>query len=235
MTAALGLDRNLLPGEMVGQVEILSAETGAEPSRANLVLMGMGEPLQNYDHVMEAIRVLTDPEGTGVGTRRITLSTVGLAPEIERLAAEPDPPRLAISLNATTDELRRELMPVARRYPIARLLEAARRFAASGSRLTMEYVMLAGVNDGDADARRLVRLLHGLRTRVNLIPFNPTPALPYRRCPSSRERAFRDLLLARGLSASVRRSRGRDVDAACGQLAFSGGRASPPVPAEVTP
>lgn len=223
MTARLGLERNLSAGEIVGQLEVLCREVGAEAGLSRIVLMGMGEPLHNYDAVLSAVRLLGDPQGAGLSPRRITLSTVGLVPEILRLAAEPDPPRLALSINATTDEARAELMPVARRYPLPELLEAARRFAEGHrDRVTFEYVLLAGVNDSDADARRLVRLVHGVRAKVNLIPFNPTPALPYERPGAERVRAFRDLLLARGVPASIRRSRGRDVEGACGQLAFSG-------------
>jgi 23S rRNA (adenine2503-C2)-methyltransferase len=222
MTARLGLERNLSAGEIVGQLELLCREVGAEPRLSRIVLMGMGEPLHNYEAVLAAVRILGDPQGAGLSPRRITLSTVGLVPEIRRLAGEPDPPRLAVSLNATTDEIRAELMPVARRYPLAELLEAARHFAAGHrDRVTFEYVLLAGVNDSDADARRLVRLVHGVRAKVNLIPFNPTSSLPYERPSDGRVRAFRDLLLARGVPASVRRSRGRDVEGACGQLAFS--------------
>jgi 23S rRNA (adenine2503-C2)-methyltransferase len=222
MTARMGLERQLAPGEIVGQMEVLAAELGLEPRSTRIVLMGMGEPLHNYDAVLQAVRILCDPEGAGLSPRRITLSTVGLAPEILRLAEEANPPRLAISLNATTDELRKELMPVARRYSLAELMEAAARFAAGHrDRVTFEYVLLGGVNDADTDARRLVRLVHGVRAKVNLIPFNPTPPLPYRRPPAERVLGFRDLLLARGVPASVRRSRGRDVGGACGQLAFS--------------
>jgi 23S rRNA (adenine2503-C2)-methyltransferase len=231
LTGRLGLTRHLLPGEIVGQVELLADELEIDPARVNVVFMGMGEPLHNFDGVAEAIRVLTDPEGTGLPPRRITVSTVGLPPQIERLAREPRPPRLAISLNATTDEVRGRLMPPARRYPLARLLEAARRYAGDGrDRITFEYVLLAGVNDTNDDARRLVRLLHGLRAKVNLIAFNPAPDLPFHRPTGKRIRAFRDLLVQRGRPASVRRSRGCDVGAACGQLAFSGA----PVPGRAT-
>jgi 23S rRNA (adenine2503-C2)-methyltransferase len=209
-------------------VEALAGDLRLEPANVNLVFMGMGEPLHNYDGVLGAIRVLTDPGGTGVPLRRVTVSTVGLVPEIERLASEPRPPRLAVSLNATTDELRREMMPVGRRYPLERLLAATSRFGRDRRhRITFEYVMLAEVNDGLDDARRLVGLLHGQRARVNLIPFNPTPRLPYRRSPAARVDAFRRHLVERGLRATVRRSRGRDVEAACGQLAFGSGAAGP--------
>jgi 23S rRNA (adenine2503-C2)-methyltransferase len=226
MTARLGLERNLAAGEILGQVELLAAEAGVAPDRVNLVFMGMGEPLHNLDAVMRAVHILTDGAGPGLSPHRITLSTVGLIPQIEQLAREERPPRLAISLNATTDEARCALMPVARRHRLAELIEAARFFAAGRRhRVTFEYVLLAGVNDSDADARRLVKLLHGVRGKVNLIPFNPTPPLPYRRPAGARMRAFRDALQTRGVPTSVRRSRGRDVGGACGQLAFVSGEA----------
>ena len=183
-----------------------------------------GEPLHNYDGVLAAFRLLTDADGAGLARRRVTVSTSGLAPAIERLAGEPKPPRLAVSLNATTDAVRDRLMPVNRRYPLARLLEACRKFAAAtGERHTFEYVLLSGINDTDADVVRLGKLLRSHPAKLNLIPFNAVPGwLPYTAPERSRVVAIRDRLLAAGLPVSIRWSRGADARAACGQI----GRAS---------
>jgi 23S rRNA (adenine2503-C2)-methyltransferase len=181
--------------------------------------MGMGEPLANYDAVRTALEILTADWGFAISPRRITVSTVGLVPDIPRLIAETRV-HLAVSLSATTDAQRARLMPVNRRWPLASLLAACRALPLPRrKRITFEYVMLAGENDSDADARRLVRLLHGLRAKVNLIPFNPFPGSGF--IPSSRERIarFQALLRAQGMNATVRESRGQDIQAACGQLA----------------
>ena len=222
MTATLGLQRDLAPGEIAGQVALLMERHRLEPNRFNVVLMGMGEPLHNYDAVVSALRLLCTPgTGFGLSPRRITVSTVGLVPRIEALAREAVVPRLAVSLNATTDAVRSKLMPINRKYPIARLLEACRAFlAVSGNRLTLEYVMLAGVNDAPADLERLARLAAAVPARVNLIPFNATPELAFAPSPDDIVRSFWTGLVERGVMASVRRSRGRDIRAACGQLAF---------------
>ncbi len=224
LTGKMGFTRHLSPGEIVGQVAMIRRQHALAERPFNIVFMGMGEPLHNYDAVLAAFRILADPLGFGLSRRRITVSTVGLAPQIERLADEPLRPRLAVSLNATTDELRGRLMPVNRKYPLARLLEACRRFArVTGERLTFEYVLLAGVNDTPDDVRRLVELTRGLSVKINLIPFNAVEGwLPYR--PPSAERAteLRDRLLAAGVPASVRWSRGAEARAACGQLALLG-------------
>jgi 23S rRNA (adenine2503-C2)-methyltransferase len=225
-TARLGLVRNLTPAEIVGQVAAGIALAAPE-SLTSLVFMGMGEPLHNYDGVLAAFRLLTDREGFALSRRRITISTAGLAPAIERLAEEPDPPHLAVSLNATTDAQRTRLMPINKRYPIERLLAACRRFVeAAGERFTFEYVLLSGVNDSDDDVRRLTALLRRVPAKVNLIPFNAVPGkLPY--LPPTRERvlAIRDRLLAAHLPASIRWSRGAEARAACGQLAVLEGEA----------
>lgn len=230
LTARMGLARHLTPGEIVGQVVLVRRQQACEQLPIRLVFMGMGEPLHNYDGVLSAVRILTDPDGLAFSRKRVTVSTAGLAPEIERLAREPSPPRLAVSLNATTDSLRDRLMPVNRRYPIARLLEALRVFGrATGDRFTVEYVLLHGVNDADADVRRLGRIVRGLPAKLNLIPFNPVPgALPYE--PPSRERilAIRDRLLGDDVPVSVRWSRGAQALAACGQLALLDEPAPPP-------
>jgi len=222
MTATLGLERNLSPGDIAGQAALLMERHHLEVNTFNIVLMGMGEPLHNYDSVVAALRLLTDtPAGFGLSPRRVTISTAGLAPQIEALGREPVVPRLAVSLNATTDESRSRLMPINRRYPIARLMEACRAFLSRrGSRLTLEYVMLSGVNDAPSDLQRLARLALSLPARVNLIPFNTTPELAFQPSPAEIVHDFREGLVERGVMASIRRSRGRDIRAACGQLAF---------------
>jgi 23S rRNA (adenine2503-C2)-methyltransferase len=227
LTGKMGLVRHLHPGEIVGQVALIQADRELAQDRFNVVFMGMGEPLHNYQGLTAAIRLLTDPEGIGLSRRRITVSTSGMAPAIERLAKEPVRPRLAVSLNATTDAARERLMPINRRYPLERLLAACRTFVeTSGERLTFEYVLLQGVNDTDDDVERLTSILRRHPARLNLIPFNAVPGrLAYQ--PPSRQRvvAIRDRLLARGLAVSIRWSRGAEARAACGQLALLPGEA----------
>jgi 23S rRNA (adenine2503-C2)-methyltransferase len=221
LTARLGLIRNLSAGEIIGQV-LLALEENREnlKPQTNVVLMGQGEPLLNYDPVMAAVRILLDPEGVGLSPRRVTLSTSGIVPGIERLAREKVRPKLAISLNASNDEQRSALMPVNRKYPLAALLDACRRYPLrSWERLSFEYVLLGGANDSAEDARRVVRLLAGIRAKVNLIPWNPGD-LPYRTPEPGRIEQFRRILMEKGVPAFVRISRGQDVYAACGQLAL---------------
>ena len=249
LTAQLGLIRNLTAGEILGQVlaalnedegREVSPEANADVPRAassrgpktpekeqmqtNVVLMGQGEPLLNFENVMGALRILLDPEGMGLSPKHVTLSTSGIVPGIERLGKEELRPKLAISLNASNDEERNKLMPINRKYPLAKLMEACRNYPLRNwEHLTFEYVMLGGLNDADEDARRVVRLLAPLkRVKVNLIPWNPGD-LPY--CESNEERieAFRRILSEKGVPAFVRYSRGRDVMAACGQLALKEG------------
>ena len=224
MTGVMGLKRNMTAGEIVSQVVIVLNEVygaGAEPPHGtNIVMMGMGEPLLNYDSVMKSIRLFADEEGLQIAPRRVTLSTAGVVPRIYDLAAEPVRPRLAISLTAARDELRDQLFPINRKYPLRELIAACRSFPLQErERLTFEYVMLAGVNDSDSDARELVRLLSALRAKVNLIPHNPAPELPYRSSPMGRILAFQEILTASGLPSFIRRPRGQDISAACGQLA----------------
>ncbi len=217
-TARMGLVRNLSPGEIVGQVRAGRALAAPRPL-TNVVFMGMGEPLANYDAVRAALEILTAEWGLAISPRRITVSTVGLVPAIPRLIAETRV-NLAVSLSATTDAQRARLMPVDRRYPLAALLAACRALPLPRrKRITFEYVLLGGENDADADARRLVRLLHGLRSKVNLIPFNPFPGAGF--VPSPRERIvrFQAILRDHGVNATIRESRGQDIQAACGQLA----------------
>jgi 23S rRNA (adenine2503-C2)-methyltransferase len=239
LTARMGLIRHLTPGEIVGQIALIQEDQNLRDRPFNIVFMGMGEPLHNYDGVVAAFRLLVDPAGFAVAKRRITISTSGLAPAIERLAAEPMRPRLAVSLNATTDATRERIMPVNRKYPLARLLAACRRFAAAtGERFTFEYVLLAGVNDSDADVLRLAKLLRSNPAKLNLIPFNAVPGwLPYRAPDRSRIVAIRDRLLGMGLPVGIRWSRGAEARAACGQLAVLGDTAAPAlaVSREVSP
>ena len=232
LTARMGLIRHLTPGEIVGQVAAIREDRALADRPFNVVFMGMGEPLHNYDAVLDAFRILVDPAGFGLSRKRITISTSGLVPAIERLAREPDPPRLAVSLNASNDAVRDRLMPVNKRYPIARLLEACRTFAAAtGERFTFEYVLLAGINDTDADVQRLGKILRAHPAKLNLIPFNEVPEwLAYRAPSRARILEVRDRLLAAGLPVSIRWSRGAEARAACGQLALL-----PDRPAEVTP
>lgn len=222
LTALMGFGRHLSPGEIVGQALTMLDELTVGERPVNVVFMGMGEPLHNYDSVLAAFRLLADPEGIGIPARRITLSTAGMVPGIRRLAGEKIRPRLAISLNATEDETRSRIMPINRKHPIQELLEAAAALPLGPrERVTFEYVMLKGINSRLEDARRLLRLVrrHKLRAKVNLIPFNPGGGLEFQAPPRDEILAFRDLLLAAGLPCSVRRNRGRDISAACGQLA----------------
>jgi 23S rRNA (adenine2503-C2)-methyltransferase len=224
LTGKMGLVRNLTAGEIAGQVRVLAAATEMLDHPFNIVLMGMGEPLHNYDNTMKALRMLHEEHGLAISPRRVTLSTVGIVPGLERLAREPLMPNLAVSLHATTDEQRTRLVPPNRKYPLAEILEACRRFPLKRrSRITFEYVMLAEVNDTPEDARRLARLLNGIKSKVNLIPLNPAPGIPYERPSDERVARFAQVLADRHLTVSVRKSRGRDIRAACGQLIVEGG------------
>ena len=221
LTAQLGLIRNLTAGEIVGQVLVALQENREQLApQTNIVLMGQGEPLLNYDATMAAVRILLDPKGVALAPRHVTLSTSGIVPGIERLGQEKIRPSLAISLNASSDEQRDALMPINRKYPLAVLLEACRRYPLRPREyFTMEYVLLGGVNDSPEDACRVVRLLAHLRTKVNLIPWNPGN-LPYRAPTGDSIEEFKSILLEKGVPAFVRYSRGQDVFAACGQLAL---------------
>ncbi|HWB50709.1 MAG TPA: 23S rRNA (adenine(2503)-C(2))-methyltransferase RlmN [Stellaceae bacterium] len=227
-TGTQRLVRNLTAAEIVGQVMLARDALGEWPAPnaagedrllTNIVLMGMGEPLYNFDNVAAAMKIVMDPEGLAISRRKITLSTAGVVPMIERCGRELGV-NLAISLHAVTDELRDELVPLNRKYPIAELLGACRRYPGSSNarRITFEYVMLNGVNDSPAEARELVRLLKGVPAKVNLIPFNPWPGAPYECSTAAAIAAFSDIVFAAGYSAPVRTPRGRDILAACGQL-----------------
>jgi 23S rRNA (adenine2503-C2)-methyltransferase len=222
-TARLGLQRNLSANEIVGQLLAAQAHLVAGERISNVVFMGMGEPLANYDALVQAIEILTAADwGVGLSPRRVTVSTVGLVPAMERLVHDTSV-NLAVSLSATTDEQRDRLMPINRRYPLAVLMAMCRALPiAQRRRITFEYVMLAGLNDTLADAARLVGLLHGIRSKVNLIPFNPFPDAGVACSPRAQILRFQEALLCRGVHATVRESRGRDIQAACGQLALAG-------------
>jgi 23S rRNA (adenine2503-C2)-methyltransferase len=229
LTAQLGLIRNLSAGEILAQILLPLEEHKPDLApQTNIVLMGQGEPLLNFNNVMAALRIVLDPEGIGISPKHVTLSTSGIVPGIERLAHESVRPKLAISLNASNDEQRDALMPINRKYPLAALLEACKHYPLRPwEHVTFEYVMLGGVNDAPDDARRVVRLLSPLKSvKVNLIPWNPGE-LPYRESPADGIEEFRKILVDRGVPAFVRYSRGRDVMAACGQLALNEAAASP--------
>ncbi|MBE0617265.1 MAG: 23S rRNA (adenine(2503)-C(2))-methyltransferase RlmN [Proteobacteria bacterium] len=222
-TGSGGLVRNLTAAEIVGQVVLGQGLVLAGTRVTNVVFMGMGEPLHNLENVLTAFRVLSSDHGLNITRRRLTVSTCGLVPALRRL-----PPEvlgsLAVSLNATTDEVRDRLMPVNRRYPIAELLGALRELPLPPrARYTIEYVLLGGVNDTPEDARRLTRLLSGLRSKVNLIAYNPHPESPFRPPEPAAVEAFQAHLLAKDFTAVVRKSRGQDILAACGQLKAEGG------------
>lgn len=224
-TGRLGLLRSLTAGEIVGQVLRLRSELTDRDQRINVVFMGQGEPLDNREAVIDAVLSMQEEAGLGWSWRRITVSTVGLVPGLRALAElGPRRPRIAVSLNATTDEVRAQIMPVDRKYPIATLLGALREIAwRPRERVTFEYVLLAGVNDTPDDARRLGRLLGGLPAKVNLIPWNPIATMPYRRPSPEVIEEFRRTALAAGVDALVRYSRGADIGAACGQLQADAG------------
>jgi 23S rRNA (adenine2503-C2)-methyltransferase len=223
LTGKMGFTRHLTPAEIVGQVRVLAHETGLRDTPFNIVLMGMGEPLHNYDAVMTSMRILADEEGLAMPPRRVTLSTVGVVPAMEKLAREPIMPNLAVSLHATTDEQRNRLVPINRKYPLEALIDACRRFPVKRrNRITFEYVLLAGVNDTPEDARRLVRLLSDVKAKVNLLPLNAAPGIPYERPDEATVNRFARALAQHGLHVSVRKSRGRDIRAACGQLIVEG-------------
>ena len=228
LTGKMGLVRHLTAAEIASQVRLLAHSLDLHDKPFNIVLMGMGEPLHNYDATMKALRILNDERGLDVGPRRITLSTVGLVPMLEKLAHERLMPNLAISLHATTEQQRAAIVPPAKKYLLQDILAACRRFPLSKrSRITFEYVLLCGVNDSADDARRLSRLLSGIKAKVNLIPLNAAAGIPFERPPDSRVDAFARILAEKGITVSVRKSRGRDIRAACGQLIVEGQTRSP--------
>jgi 23S rRNA (adenine2503-C2)-methyltransferase len=220
MTALLGLERSLTAGEIVGQVLLVARENALrqDGGRLNIVMMGQGEPLLNLANVVKATRILLDPAGFALSPRRITVSTSGVIPKMAELGREPVRPKLAVSLNASTEEQRQELMPITRKYHLKDLMEACRAYPLRPwEKLTFEYVLLGGVNDSDQDARRVVRLLANLNCKVNLIALNPGPEIPYRTPAPERVASFQ-ATVRRSLPCFVRKPRGLDIYAACGQL-----------------
>jgi 23S rRNA (adenine2503-C2)-methyltransferase len=220
LTALMGLERNLTAGEIVGQVIHIARENALRPTenRLNVVMMGMGEPLLNLDNVLKATRLLVDKDGIGMSLKRITISTSGIIPKIKELGQVDLRPKLAISLNASTEEQRRELMPITRKYHLADLMEACRAYPLRPwEKLTFEYVLLKDVNDTDEDARRVVRLLARLNSKVNLIALNPGPGIPFKTPDPERVEAFQ-AIIRKAVPCFIRKPRGRDIFAACGQL-----------------
>ena len=218
-TALLGVKRNLEAGEIVGQIAAVLRDQGVEPplQRVNIVFMGMGEPFLNYDNFMKSVRLLV--EGVGIPESRMTVSTAGIVPRIHDFGQETVRPKLAISLNASNDTLRSQVMPLNRKWNLEQLMKAAREFPLrTREKMTFEYVLLAGVNDAPEQAREVVELVRGARARINLIAMNPGTELPYQTPDQERVAAFREILVAAGIPAFVRRPRGRDIFAACGQL-----------------
>ena len=222
-TAKLGLKRNLDAGEIVDQVYLaqkLLSEVEPDRRISNIVYMGMGEPLHNYDNLVRSLRILTHDKGAGLAQRRITVSTSGLVPKLEKLGAETVRPNLAVSLNAPNDQIRDEIMPINRKWNIAKLLGALKAYPLEQRRrITFEYVLLAGVNDSLADAAQLAKLLRGIKCKVNIIPYNPHPEAPYTRPTPAAVDAFQNECKRLGMSTYLRMPRGDDIDAACGQLA----------------
>ena len=229
-TGTQKLVRNLTTSEVIGQVMLARDDLGEWPEPgeknvgkarllSNIVLMGMGEPLYNFENVRDAMKIAMDPEGIALSRRRITLSTSGVVPEMARTAEEIGC-QLAISFHATTDEVRDVLVPINKRWPLVDLLEALRSYpkVSNSERITFEYVMLDGVNDSDEDAHRLIKLIKGIPAKINLIPFNEWPGAPYKRSSNNRIRAFADIIHNAGYSSPVRKPRGEDIMAACGQL-----------------
>ena len=220
MTALMGLERSLTAGKIVGQVLFVARDNAllTGNKRFNVVMMGMGEPLLNLPNVLKATRILCDPDGVGMSERRITVSTSGIIPKIAELGQAEVRPKLAISLNASTEEMRQELMPITRKWHLKDLLAACRAYPLRAwEKLTFEYVLLKGVNDTDADARRVVKLLANLNCKVNLIALNPGPEIPYETPAPERVAAFQQIV-RRGMPCFVRKPRGLDIYAACGQL-----------------
>jgi 23S rRNA (adenine2503-C2)-methyltransferase len=227
LTGKMGLVRNLTAGEIAGQVRVLAGALGLRDKKFNIVLMGMGEPLHNYDETMRGLRILADEHGFDMSARRITLSTVGLLPALERLAAEPVMPNLAISLHAPTDLQRGELVPLNKKYGVAEIIDACRRFPLNRrSRITFEYVLLAGVNDSPQDARKLAKLVSPVKCKVNIIPLNAAAGIPFERPSDEAIDRFAKIVADHGVNVSVRKSRGRDIRAACGQLIVEGQKKS---------
>lgn len=223
LTGTLGLTRNLRAGEILGQILTIETRTDIRKTAYNIVFMGMGEPLANVENLRAALVVIEDDDGMAISRRRITVSTAGLADALEDFAADPLCPYLALSLGSAREEVRDRLMPINRRFPLARLRVVLQGLARRNrERVSIEYTLLSGVNDGEADAAALVRFARGLKVKVNLIHFNAAPGLPFEASSAERTRAFQGILLGAGIATSIRKSRGEDILAACGQLAREG-------------
>ena len=219
LTAKDGFTRNLTPSEIVEQYIAVQRDVGEERRISNVVFMGMGEPLLNFDNVKKAVEIMTNKDMLDLSTRKLTISTVGIVPGIERMAKEMNRVKLAVSLHATTDEVRNYLVPVNRKYPISRIMEVLRKYPADNNRRIMiEYVMLKDVNDSLEDAKRLAKMVKGLPVKVNLIPFNPYPGAPFEPTPREKIEEFQKVLWDRNIAAFIRESRGQDISAACGML-----------------
>lgn len=222
MTAQMGFRRNLQVGEILGQVLRVIHDGHLKETGFNIVFMGMGEPLYNYKNVMKAFRIMTDSDGMDLSYRGITISTSGVVPVMRKMAQEEKLPNLAVSLNSTTSETRSRVMPIDRKWGLEELLEVCRTFPLeSRRRITIEYVLLQGETDSEEDAHRLARLIHGIPAKVNLIPYNPNPGLPHRRPDPAQIERFREILASKNVANFLRKTRGDDVGAACGQLAFT--------------
>lgn len=223
LTGKMGLIRHLTAAEIAGQVRLLAKSTDLLDKPFNIVLMGMGEPLHNYDATMKSLRMLNEKEGFDMHPKRVTLSTVGLVPMMDKLAQEDLMPNLAVSLHAATEDTRRSIVPPTKKYSLQDIIDACKRFPLSKRRRIMfEYVMLKGVNDSDEDARKLVKVLSGVKAKVNLLPLNEAAGIPFERPSDERVNTFAKILAGKGLMVSVRKSRGRDIRAACGQLIVEG-------------
>jgi 23S rRNA (adenine2503-C2)-methyltransferase len=219
LTGKKGLKRNLTTAEIVNQILAVRETLPDKTSITNIVLMGMGEPLANYQNTLKAIELMTHPEAFKFSSRRVTLSTVGLLPELEQLAREKARFRLAISLNASDEETRSRLMPINRRHPVKRILEVCRKFPLQHrARITFEYVMLQGENDSSEDAKRLLKILKAIPSKVNLIPLNEASGIPFKRSSEEKVRQFQEILMNGGMTTIIRASKGADISAACGQL-----------------
>jgi 23S rRNA (adenine2503-C2)-methyltransferase len=219
LTGKLGWKRDLMVAEILNQILSVRETLDDQVSITNVVLMGMGEPLINYKNTIKAIDLMINPDAFKFSSRRITLSTVGPLPELEQLSKEKITFRLAISLNASDEETRSHLMPINRRYPLAKVLEACRNFPLRPrTRFTFEYVLLEGINDSPQDAKRLIKQLRGIPSKVNLIPLNEAPGIPFKRPSEERIKRFQEILMEGGMTAIVRASKGTEISAACGQL-----------------
>ena len=223
LTGKIGWKRDLKASEIINQILAVRKMVPDKTSITNIVLMGMGEPLANYENTVKALELMVHPDAFKFSSRRVTLSTVGLLPGLERLSKEKVQFRLAISLNATDEETRSHLMPINRRYPLIKLLEACRNFPLRPrARITFEYVMVDGINDSPQDAKRLLRLLKGIPSKINLIPLNGAPEIPFNRPSDENVKRFQEILMEGGLTAIVRTSKGAEISAACGQLQAKG-------------